>query len=231
MFDMQFIEILLAQPEILSGTPQGMCSDIDDEAYNKQLEKLELKNIYSRSVYTYFEATDEHGMFRLDAEWPYTTGTVETPAGTSISTKHYIGDITDAEKRLYDSEVKAAYPNVTIIRTATIKYNCHSYAWFSTSPNNTVWMPYPWNSSNKGYMNDGSYLKKIGPQNQDKIFYPAPGWEHSGIVTYVLNQSVAVTSKWGPAGLISHLFDDCPYYEPGYPVTFWRLNPNIPPIE
>ena len=109
------------------------------------------------------------------------------------------------------------------------KYNCHSYAWHSTSISNSymVWDPL-------AYMNDGSYNKISTAQVGAKIYYspvqsgyPDPSLErsnHSGIVSSI--NPVYVTSKWADYGLYNHYYSDCPYYynnATNY-ISFWIIN-------
>lgn len=107
-------------------------------------------------------------------------------------------------------------------REASIKYNCHSYAWYSTSSNNTNWVDY-FNSS--GYVSvtlqnvnlNGivvyceSHGGNVGPSTErkhsavvhGKIYHPI----HYNTV-YDLNMK----SKWGMFGVYTHQFSNCPYY-------------------
>ena len=80
-----------------------------------------------------------------------------------------------------DSYVDNTYYTASVERTATTNYNCHSYAWYSTSSSNTYWMNDP-----SAYMTDGSYTKRTGNITVnsigDRIYYSTSGSEHSGKV-------------------------------------------------
>jgi len=143
--------------------------------------------------------------------------TVPTPNGSSVKV---ISGLTYADHSTTLSAVKAAqtsllgsYSSATVVRdvsSATAAYNCHSYAWYSTSSSNSYWMCDP-----STYMTDGSYISgtaKVG----SKITYTAVSSGtiiHSAIVSKLSSGSTPVTvkSKWGRCGVISHYTNDCPY--------------------
>lgn len=52
-----------------------------------------------------------------------------------------------------DQKIVQQY-GVTLVSSGTCKYNCHSYAWYSTSTSNSFWIDNP-----AKYMTDGSYSK------------------------------------------------------------------------
>ena len=143
------------------------------------------------------------------------TGTVYTPKGKIVSVKE-LTEMTAADKTNANNQMAATYPNAIRLREPTYKYNCHSYAWYSTSSANLWWMNYPSN-----YMTDGSYLKVTTAAANDKIFWPNPGYEHSGIIKSVSGSSKTVISKWGACGLYQHLSTQSPYSS-SYATTYWR---------
>ncbi len=142
-------------------------------------------------------------------------GTVYTPLLSKVEVFER-EDMTSDDKASLDSYMASRYPNATKLGSATYKYNCHSYAWYSASTSNRWWMNDP-----SQYMNDGSYSEYTSPASGQKIYYPVPDNEHSGIITSVSGSSVKVTSKWGPYGLYSHASTYCPYFSM-YKNTYWR---------
>ena len=112
-------------------------------------------------------------------------------------------------------------------KSATKRYNCHSYAWHDQSPENNVWLinPFP-------YMTDGSYLNAGSAAAGRKVFYRNTGSEvgtdgktlgdHSGIVKSV-GSTIMVTSKWGEYGLYEHTIYDCPYAGNRTTYSYWSL--------
>ncbi len=157
------------------------------------------------------EALDNNG-------YSYTTSSVTTPNGTSVPTRKYSGELTDEDYDMAVEYQEEYYPNLTVLRDPTIKYNCHSYAWYSTASSNTHWMPYP-----SAYINDGSYSYVTYTSNINTIpstvsngakvvwlqadadgnYIPI----HSGIKY----SSTLVTSKWGMMGLYRHAQGYSPY--------------------
>lgn len=148
-------------------------------------------------------------------------GTVYTPNDTPVSTyKDLVWSdhgLTSALADYYDDEISKAYPNATQLRQEDSSYNCHSYAWHSTSFFNRHWIDDP-----AAYMTVGNYSSGTG-QVGSKVWYGNGG--HSGIITYVGGGSgpnINVISKWGALGLYSHNIVDCPYTTGSYSCTFWN---------
>lgn len=106
----------------------------------------------------------------------------------------------------------AIYPSMSKVSDHTPAYNCHSYAWHSSSPNNKYWIPDP-----DIYMGDGSYTR----QTSAGVGYKAnwSGTVHSAIVQSVSGSSVTCISKWGAMGVYIHRLNDCPYYGT---VRYWK---------
>lgn len=137
-----------------------------------------------------------------------TTTTVKTPNGTSVEVLLRSPDFTTEEKKSMDAEIKSLYPNAIKLRTASIKYNCHSYAWYSQSSNNKYWMNDP-----SAYMTDGSYTRAL------RMITGLKGCTfsktHSVIVSKVDGMEVSkVKSKWGAYGLYEHHPNYSPYIDP-----------------
>ncbi len=130
---------------------------------------------------------------------------VYTPNGSAVSVidTRNDTDFTSAEKTNLNNEYAKIYPNAVRLSDPTVRYNCHSYAWYSTSTSNHYWM----NDPGK-YMTDGSYTKS-GVAPHYKIHYY--GGDHSGIVTNCIGSTIVVTSKWGKLGVYQHNADYCPY--------------------
>lgn len=142
----------------------------------------------------------------------YTATYVTTPKGSKVSA---IKDYTWSELGYTQSEcqkqhnlVKKQYPSVTIISGISPKYNCHSYAWHSTSTSNRYWINNP-----STYITDGSYKKASVYKLNSKLIYTYSGdIIHSGIISGVSDKHLTyVTSKWGSLGVYKHLYYDCPY--------------------
>lgn len=120
---------------------------------------------------------------------------------------------------LLDCSNSLTYPNAVLLRTASPKYNCHSYAWYSTDSDNSYWIDDPYYFR----ANSSEYGEVLFPAVGDIVCYYDDGGNnlHSGIVTGMTGQesnglcgdsnTVEVTSKWGFHGLYRHNGYECPY--------------------
>ncbi len=156
--------------------------------------------------------------------------TILTPNGNKVKVYKILEDFSTQYASRYNDLYDSLFPNAVRLASATPRYNCHSYAWYSQDiSNNNYWMNYP----NKYYaMEDMSYVEVNIPRAGDIICYfddngtPNNLFDddnlHSGIV-FNYNPSirvnnicgnsnqVTVLSKWGYAGLYQHMGDYCPY--------------------
>ena len=69
--------------------------------------------------------------------------TVKTPKGTSVSVMIRTPDFSSGEITVINASTALAYPQAELQRNPTVKYNCHSYAWYSQSTSHrahTQWM-------------------------------------------------------------------------------------------
>lgn len=156
--------------------------------------------------------------------------TVKTPNGSSVSWVDYSGlaQWTKDEITLYNNWVEETYTIISIVRDPNKYYNCHSYAWYSTSSTNKVWIPDP-----AIYMTDGSYTKKNTAAATYKVFVDNDGAEvsdkdgttlgdHSGIVKSVSGKTIVITSKWGQLGLYTHNVYNSPYSGDHTVYSYWN---------
>lgn len=185
---------------------------------NSPIEIYQSNNEYniSLSEYTSLTSTDDVIIVYID--------TPNTP--NSVAVEWVLDDISQGYKDYINTLFDNEYSNATRLSSATIKYNCHSYAWYSQDINsNEYWMSDP-----SQFYEDYSYCTVSTPQVGDIIcYFDDKGTTdtsddenlHSGIVTAVLSGTsngvcgnsdlVTVTSKWGSAGLYSHNGYECPY--------------------
>ena len=129
-----------------------------------------------------------------------------TPKGTKVPVTVTTTELTPALITLYNNQIKAAYPTAIFVRNSSRKYNCHSYAWITTSAINNRWLNAP---NQEKYWLDGSYKKISGwpLQAGAKISYRS-GRDHSAIVYWY---SGILISKWGQGPVMKHTMNDCPY--------------------
>lgn len=116
-----------------------------------------------------------------------------------------------------------SYNGLTYIGEATMEYNCHFYAWSKTEqyPGLRRWM----NDPSVDWL-DYSYVSSYLPTQPAKVTYSKSNGSlgHSAITT---SQSDRYISKWGPACLFEHDYDECPYWDQGYQVRKYYPRFNI----
>ena len=165
-----------------------------------------------------------HGFLQrlmADPSYGHHSSYATTPKGSIVNTLFATREFTSKEISDRDAAIKKNYPNATKVRSASSKYNCHSYAFHNTAVSNDKWIETP-----GMYTTDGSW-KKSASQTLDvnaskplanrlnqRVVWGA-GLAHSGIVI----SSTQVQSKWGQNGLYKHAPNHSPY-------TY--LNPNHP---
>lgn len=205
------IEILIAQEEVTGGLDETEINLLIQIFEEKNLERKASLEVNCGNLTTFYNALQENP----DSAIARAAATVTTPKGSKVEVENQssIIDWSAAEKSSLNSQCLTAYPTATKVRDATKKYNCHSYAWYSTSASNYYWMPDP-----RPYTTDGSYQETSSSRNGNKVywqeeiygtFYP----EHSGILADNLKSSpyISCNSKWGQLGLYNHPLGDCPY--------------------
>lgn len=144
---------------------------------------------------------------------------ITTESGTVLTALKVLDDLTAAEVDEYNLSGDNLCPTATRIYNSTVKFNCHSYAWYSQDClTNDVWIDNP-----ATLINGNNYIETYTPVAGDRICYfdRAGNNIHSGIVNEVLGGSsngvcgnantVTVVSKWGGCGLYKHRGDQCPY--------------------
>ena len=159
-----------------------------------------------------------------------------TPRGTAVDASVMVGELTAGEQSAATA-VKKKYSalGAVCMEEASLRYNCHSYAWVERDTELTT----GWVDSVGAFIRDGSYVRIAEPEvgcivvyyktmSIDLVTIHADGSEtsesilylrslsHSGVVTAVPTGSrqlsdITVESKWGRAGLFRHKGDVCPY--------------------
>lgn len=143
---------------------------------------------------------------------------ISTPGGTPIESYYNLTwsdwGMTRAQAQANHDALAARYPKATEVSGINPAYNCHSYAWYSTSTSNKYWIDNP-----DPYMADGSYTKKSSPSANDKACWSgSPYPVHSAIVRSVSGRTITYISKWGFNGVFIHSANDCPYTGS---ITYW----------
>lgn len=154
----------------------------------------------------------------------YKKATVKTPKGTEVTTWKYTSKLSDEEKKECNKYVEDYYPNAKKLRGPTLSYNCHSYAWHSTSTDNTHWInnpsPYWKDKSYNKYASSKGTIPKEVTKGSKVVYWDEKSASHSGIVT----KDKTVKSKWGMCGLYEHSPKDCPYSQSDgtFSLTFYK---------
>jgi len=130
------------------------------------------------------------------------TSTITTPFGKSIEVL-ILPEMTQSEINWATNDCLSQYPNVTLIRPASQKYNCHSYAWYSTAADNSYWINAGTQLSK--YWTNDLYVSCTSSE-AEKIYY-ANG-DHSALPSTTAGKYI---SKWGAWPLVEHAPTDCPY--------------------
>ena len=167
------------------------------------------------------------------------TTTIRTPMGESVEAYNTacmeLWYCSDGYYRTYEGRLYVDIPSAYIttlnnsnydtyglqpIANPTVKYNCHSYAWYSQSTSNPYWVNDP-----TPFLTDGSYyvVNKTNAGVGDRVVYynsvngtySQPN--HSAVITSYTNTSnsqreFTLKSKWGMSGLYQHSLTNCPYY-------------------
>lgn len=182
----------------LSANFQTETSSDRSTLHSSQLNYSDAYNLYPDLS----PSTAEGTLFRA--------ATPVTPSGNPITVTWYYDrtpELTSAQISAIEAEVIATY-GLYPADDATVKYNCHSYAWHSQSKSNKYWINYP-----DDYLNDPLVRKVSSPSVGDRIVYQktsSGSYLHSGVVTTANSNVTMITSKWGAWGLYHHTVNNCP---------------------
>lgn len=202
-------------------------------AQNDYIEKMtlsdiaKLKNAYERRSYYvgYYEGLYCEGKIRVGstnistpkngAMTGYTMKALENWLYTDGSYRvRKLSNISSQGKTALNTEFYNIY-GINPISGPSVKYNCHSYAWYKQS-NCNYWVDVP---NTNGYTLVNKLTVNVGGK---MLYYASTNGSctiltHSAVISnieyYPRSQVVfTVKSKWGMCGLYEHLWTDCPYY-------------------
>lgn len=205
-----FLETILSHDKVISGLNKAQKQDLLEVAKQKKQQKLVQEDVFGlTSLGTSKNLIDKVTavIFKINS---VVFATVKTPIGTPVEVFTDSRVKTSVEKQWDANHVSTFYPQATIVSESSYKYNCHSYAWYQSSPMNPYWMNYP-----DAYMNDGSYVYKgLNPGTYSsglKMYYPGL---HSAVMNSKTSNNysdITATSKWGNLPLMRHKANYCPY--------------------
>ena len=228
-----FCEIFLSQ--------SVFTEDLDDEELLQLDELLNKKMEQTQTLPLYYRMKGDISTLSLDSDLQniYYDPTVitynavlYTPKYSKVTATQYGSDMPASTKTKYKNLFTKYFPNATLKQEACAYYNCHSYAWHSTSSTNKYWINDP-----SIYMSstDGSYRgitvgSTTRPAQYTRVFYNKPGLakDHSALVMghaggTGINQIICY-SKWGQGGVYQHRLQYCPYYYNDTDMSFWIRN-------
>lgn len=215
-FEPSTVEYLLVCDEIKNGEITGNEAEILTKIHARKTAERNIAGIYSiqSEVYSAYRGETAASTMSAGSTWTAVSpGTVKTPKGSNVPEVYKRSpELTTAEKNNLNNAMASTYPRAKRIAQPTVKYNCHSYAWYSRSTSNPYWIGYK--NAPSIYTTDGSYKRNSGtPRSGMKAWYNYG--EHSGICIgskLEYSQQVHyVESKWGMAGVYEHPYSYSPY--------------------
>ena len=129
----------------------------------------------------------------------YRDSFIFTPAGTQVQVGILCDDdLTPSEQKQKLDNLILLYGNqITFVQggEATLKYDCHSYAWIEKSnpKYKKVRLGVP-----TAFVTDGSYEKLSGPTGATHVLYGTD--THSALIVDANSSPIKVESKWGADG-------------------------------
>ncbi|MDO4764406.1 MAG: hypothetical protein Q4A00_08525 [Flavobacteriaceae bacterium] len=208
-----FLEFLLEKQEVYSQLNDSQINEIVKKAIDIESEL---------DIDSKFRQQDSVFKDDFDKEISAKSWGVYTPKGSYVEVYIKGEELSEYSKNQINYYFDTTYPKATRLRGATTNYNCHSYAWYSTSSSNKYWMDDP-----SPYKTDGSY-RNVGflPTSPgQKLYYPVLGG-HTAIVNKTSSSiwGVNMTSKWGKAGLYKHTYGNDPYSIGAPNLSNWQRN-------
>lgn len=219
VLETEMIEAALSQEEVLENLSDNQLEElgeIAEEKYNDKREN-EMYNSFEASLYENMYENDT--LDSIDAEVVMSEDEsglcsrniiLHTAKGTPVSAIMMDEPLSKEQIKLINKQYKKAYPKATYVSSATGRYNCHSYAWYKSSSNNSVWINFP-----KAFITEAKTVKKSKVKSGNKAVWINAAanayYIHSGVVYSVKNGNVTIQSKWGKAPLMRHAQDYSPY--------------------
>lgn len=212
------LDLLTTEEEIINKLDISTRNQITDDIIVRASSVI---NIPFMQVYEFIlNSLEKRGEeYAFSSRSCYQSTSILTPNGTIIPDT-YIYTCTD-----FDNDTKtywwnywhSLYPNITKEGEASMKYNCHGYAWHMY-PNNEspVWLGCNYPGETYHYWTDGSYIS-VPEAIATHVDYAG---DHSAIR---INSNEYI-SKWKYYPLFRHAPTDCPY---GSPLGYYRIAPKI----
>ena len=203
-----FLEYLLGSG-LVSGLGDGANREVLRQAVSDKIESraADTLNYSTNSLRSLYNLDSREGLQVMSSTYLNITGTtrVYTYFG-KIITGLITEELSNQELINITNQAVTNFPNAILRGSATSKYNCHSYAWYKNSIDNSVWIDATYNDifqlsrywTNDLYVNCSDSVATRAYYSDD---------DHSAIVL----PSGKFLSKWGLMPLMEHDYDSCPY--------------------
>lgn len=201
----RFLETALCQPEIVRHLNKQQVETLSNAFFENYTFRAEHPAIFSRTSAAYQIQAEKTVSSSADTTF------IKTPNGTDVEVWITNQEFTSAEKREEDETAQKQYPNAEFVSSASMAYNCHSYAWLQNSRYNYTkyWMDDP-----SAFWTDRSFLTRSGSIKVGDIgvYTNVRGTvKHSAIVDSISNSKPVYISKWGDGPVMIHTEFHCPY--------------------
>ena len=204
IIELTFAEILISNMAREVVISEQQFYDLTDTINTKAAEKAKATELYGTEPNLKITGTQP---YRAE----FTSHTVKSLKGVNVSVIHYLSDLSTSQKKQENTEYSSAYPQATILGSATNQYNCASYAMINRSTSNIYWLN-NLSPSAAGYTRLGSSLTNATPGGI--IYYSRTDslGSHVGVVHSTSGGTIIVRSKMGMGPLAQHQIQMCPYY-------------------
>lgn len=201
-----FIIYILEHSEYSNSADYELLKKASNRKLQERLNNRKDYSSYSTLPLTIILQTVERFSTATMLTTPPTTGYTKTPLGQSITVLYY-DEMSDSEIIKITNAMITAFPSAICRRTASQKYNCHSYAWISTAATNSQWL----NASYGGVLQLSKYWTNdlyisCSSGNEENIYYTYG--DHSAKKVATAGMYI---SKWGAGPVMEHTLTDCPY--------------------
>ena len=145
---------------------KGICDDFSTgmlfyELVQKDLEYVpeevvaeEMYEVFNSDASVYAGATgfvSSGKYYAAPNKATYLVGTYMKYDRAPVCFRYYSGEFSDTEVALADKNMYDSHRSWTKVRSASKKYNCHSYAWITTDESNRYWLGNPDYYANSKY--------------------------------------------------------------------------------
>ena len=166
-------------------------------------------NDYLRTTYSIISQPGKNNFFGESTIDLIPSGEIIFVGGQRIAAYQTAREYTEEERLVTDGIVASMNMGVTLVYSADISYNCHSYAWYSMDNNNQYWIGI---EKTMYIPNTATLIAFEDTQVRDIVVYRNQFGEilHSGVVYSLEDGELIVQSKWGTCGVYRHAIDNVP---------------------